>query len=334
MPGPEATQPTLFDDPSSPETKRFAPGSDPENPPLTLFDEQLPLGTSAEPTLFATPVEHTPTEALTPNLDRPRFMRLRGLLRVVTGSRAHAQEELRDLTRSQAALRQPADLMTRRAKFNAGSSPEATKYKETFEPKAESRPQTRSEWRQARKAGRTKTKANKIRADRQYRLKQVYGGDIGTDAFVDRIKSSSVPRLQKRRSIKAHKEYKANDARADQYDAKVRRMARGQNRRGDLVQREIDKKTREAEGNTYRQRTIRGTRNYVRPLPGYVRDDFREGVDRAKRTYDWLQSKREDRSERASRGVLTRQRAYQAAKRGAFERSARVYAATRKRPNA
>lgn len=89
-------------------------------------------------------------------------------------------------------------------------------------------PVTFSERRQELRAGRRQGRANEKRIDTQHRLQQVWGADIGTDAFVQRIRSSRMRSSDKRRAMADHRKYVRVENKATKLEGKVKRSARGE----------------------------------------------------------------------------------------------------------
>lgn len=266
-------------------------------PPETILPYDPNAVLSPEMGRYNPSLEETPSH---PEAVNPKRTAFRGLVRFIAGDKELAQNDVQEIERSQGVRREVADAYRTTPVLTYDTSPSTKDYKETFKPRDRYTPQTRSEIRQVAKLGRKQTAANDIRSGKQYRLRRSYGDDIGEDGYEDRIRRSNKPRSFKKHALKAHKEFLKSEDRALHLDSYMNRAAEGRDRKNRSLQRNINRNIRESDGNLKRQKLARATKDFVRPLPGYVIDDIQK-AQRA--TSNWLEDRKNKARSRRSRGT-------------------------------
>lgn len=102
-------------------------------------------------------------------------------------------------------------------------------------------PVTLSQKLQNIRAGNQQSKANAIRSGRQYRLRKVWGENIGQDSFKKDITKENIGLLEERRGLKAHKRFKKLEDKAKKYEESLRRSANGEDLIGEMVSAKIER---------------------------------------------------------------------------------------------
>lgn len=108
-------------------------------------------------------------------------------------------------------------------------------------------PETLSQRSQDRRAAKRQSEVFDIRSGELYRLRRVYGDNIGSDEFEAIIKAErGISNSDRRKALKANEEYKELEHKANEIEHKVRTSARGEDIPGRVVRWRLDRAVEKA----------------------------------------------------------------------------------------
>lgn len=109
-------------------------------------------------------------------------------------------------------------------------------------------PRSFSQQSQSNRAARRQAKANSLSSREQYRLQQIYGKDVGTQAYKERVEAERTGLIfgkgHKRKALKAHDEFIKRGEQKARLEGKVKRSASGEDIPGRVLTWRINRKPR------------------------------------------------------------------------------------------